>query len=81
MLIGAMNNPARDVFSEIQWIGEGKLDFVDLTLEPPAAAPWKIDVKRVRAALEEYNLGVVGHTAFYLPFCCTFESIRRAASR
>lgn len=79
MLIGAMNNPARDLFSELRWMSEFKLDFVDLTLEPPAAAPWKIKPKEVRKAIEDYGLAVVGHTAFYLPFSCTFESIRQAA--
>lgn len=79
MLIGAMNHPGRDVLGEIKWMAEFQLDFVDLTLEPPAAAPWKIDVKAIRSALDHYGLGIVGHTAFYLPFACTFESVRRAA--
>lgn len=74
-----MNNPARDLFSELKWMAEMKLDFLDLTLEPPAAAPWNIDPKSIRSALKDYNMGVVGHTAFYLPFSCTFDSIRRAA--
>jgi sugar phosphate isomerase/epimerase len=79
MQIGAMNNPARELFSELRWMADAKLDFVDLTLEPPAAAPWKVDPERIRASLEDLDLAVVGHTAFYLPFSCTFESIRRAA--
>jgi sugar phosphate isomerase/epimerase len=79
MLVGAMNNPARDVFSELKWMADAKLDFVDLTLEPPAAAPWKIDPKAIRTALEDLQLAVVGHTAFYLPFACTFDGIRKAA--
>lgn len=79
MLVGAMNNPARELFSELKWMAEATLDFVDLTLEPPAAAPWKVDPKSVRSALKDLGLGVVGHTAFYLPFSCTFESIRKAA--
>src|SRR5687767_1004326 len=79
MLIGAMNNPAREVFSELKWMAAGNLDFIDLTLEPPAAAPWMMDPKAIRSALEDLNLGVVGHTAFYLPFSCTFDGIRRAA--
>jgi sugar phosphate isomerase/epimerase len=33
----------------------------------------------VRAALERHRLPVVGHTAYYLPLCSPFESIRRAA--
>jgi sugar phosphate isomerase/epimerase len=79
MLVGAMNNPARDIFSEMRWMSETGLDFIDLTLEPPAAAPWRIDPKAVRSALNDFSLGVVGHTAYYLPFCCTFESIRKTA--
>jgi sugar phosphate isomerase/epimerase len=79
MQVGAMNNPARDVSSEMRWMSEMGLDFIDLTLEPPAAAPWRIDPSAVRSALNDFGLGVVGHTAFYLPFACTFESIRKAA--
>jgi len=79
MLVGAMNNPARDLFAEVRWMGEFELDFIDLTLEPPAAAPWKIDPEAIKAALEAAKLGVVGHTAFYLPFSCTFVSVRKAA--
>ena len=36
MKIGVMNNPMHDLLREIQWIGEHKFDFVDMTLEPPA---------------------------------------------
>lgn len=79
MLIGAMNNPAQDLFKELRWMADFDLDFVDLTLEPPAAAPWNIDTNEVRAALLDLGLAVVGHTAFYLPFSCTFDSVRRAA--
>ena len=79
MLIGAMNNPAREIMSELRWMSEYNLDFLDLTLEPPCAAPWKINPAEIRRALADYNMGVVGHTAFYLPFSCTFESIRQAA--
>ncbi|MDB6067428.1 MAG: Xylose isomerase domain protein barrel [Pedosphaera sp.] len=79
MLIGTMNHPARDVLKEIEWIAGMGLDFVDLTLEPPMAAVWKIDPAAIRAALERHRLPVVGHTAYYLPICSPFESIRRAA--
>ena len=79
MQIGAMNNPSREIIAEMKWMAELGLDFIDLTLEPPAAAPWRINPKEIRSALEDFGLGVVGHTAFYLPFACTFESIRIAA--
>lgn len=79
MLIGAMNHPREDVLSEIRWMAEMKLDFIDLTLEPPAAAPWLVDPKAVRKALEDTGLKVVGHTAYYLPLGSPFESLRRAS--
>jgi sugar phosphate isomerase/epimerase len=79
MLIGAMNHPARPVLDEIKWMAEMKLDFVDLTLEPPCSAIWNLDVRKVRAAIEDHGLKVVGHTAYYLPLASPFESIRRAA--
>jgi sugar phosphate isomerase/epimerase len=63
----------------MQWMSEMGLEFLDLTLEPPMAAPWKINPREIRAALKDLGLGVVGHTAFYLPFSFTFESIRKAA--
>jgi sugar phosphate isomerase/epimerase len=79
MLIGAMNNPVRDPISEIEWMAEMELDFVDLTLEPPLAAVWRIDPREIASALSTHGLEVVGHTAYYLPLCSPFESIRRAA--
>lgn len=78
MLIGAMNHPRRDVLSEIQWMAEIGLEFVDLTLEPPRALVDKVDVRAVRAALEDNGMQIVGHTAYYLPLCSPFETIRHA---
>lgn len=79
MIIGGMNHPDHDVIEEIEWMAEVGMDFVDLTLEPPRAAAWDIDVQAVRNALEHHGLGVVGHTAYYLPLASPFESVRRAA--
>lgn len=79
MQIGAMNNPSRELLGEMKWMSEMDLDFIDLTLEPPAAAPWNINASEIRSALLDLDLGIVGHTAYYLPFSCTFESVRRAA--
>jgi sugar phosphate isomerase/epimerase len=78
MQIGAMNHPARDPVAEIDWIGDHGFDSVDFTLEPPAADPDQIDVAAIRAALDRHNLGVVGHTAYYLPLASPFASIRQA---
>ncbi len=79
MLIGAMNHPASDVVEEIEWMAAMGLDFLDLTLEPPAAASWRVDPAAIRAALERRKLQVVGHTAFYLPMASAFEDLRRAS--
>ena len=78
MQIGAMNHPARDPVEEINWIGEHEFDFVDLTLEPPEAAPKQINVDAVLAALDRHKLGIVTHTAYYLPLASPFARIRQA---
>jgi sugar phosphate isomerase/epimerase len=79
MLIGAMNHPQKDVLSEIDWMAAAKLDFIDLTLEPPLAAAWLVDAPAIRAKLDQCGLGVIGHTAYYLPIGSPFESVRQAA--
>lgn len=79
MLIGAMNNPARDLMEEIRLFAALGLDFIDLTLEPPGAAPWRVDAAAVRRAIEEHGLQAVGHTAYYLPLGHAFEEVRRGA--
>jgi sugar phosphate isomerase/epimerase len=79
MKIGAMNHPARNPLEEIDTFGRQGFDFVDFTLEPPAADPDLIDPKAVRAALDRHNLGVVAHTAWFIPFGSPFASIREAS--
>ena len=79
MLIGAMNHPAEDVLSEIRWMAELGLEFIDLTLEPPVAAAWRVNTAAIRRALDDTGLQVVGHTAYYLPMANAFETVRRAA--
>src|SRR5512142_595053 len=78
MLIGAMNHPANDVIEEIEWMAGMGLDFIDLTVEPPAAASWRLDAHAVRDALQKFGMQVIGHTAFYLPMGSAFEEVRRA---
>ena len=79
MLIGAMNHPDLPVLDEIEWIAASGLDFIDLTLEPPAAASWRVDPGAIRAALEKRHLQVVGHTPFYLPMGSAIEELRSAS--
>lgn len=79
MRIGAMNHPQKDVVDEIRWMAGLGLEFLDLTLEPPAAASWRVDIHAIRDALRDYGMGIVGHTAYYLPIESPFEPIRQAA--
>jgi len=79
MMIGAMNHPGRDLLKEIEWMAAMGFDFIDLTLEPPMAEARNLDLKAVRSALDSSGLAVVGHTAYYLPLCSPFESLRQAA--
>lgn len=79
MQIGAMNHPGERLEREVAWMAELNLDFIDLTLEPPAVATWQLKVADVQRLLSDYGLGVVGHTAYYLPIGSSFESLRRAA--
>ena len=79
MKIGAMNNPARDPLDEIRWFGQNGFDFVDLTLEPPAADPADLDYTAVRQTLARHGLDVVAHAAYYIPISSPFASLRRTA--
>lgn len=79
MQIGAMNHPARDPLAEIEWFGQNGFDFVDLTLEPPAADPADLDIPAIRAALARHELRVVAHAAYFIPISSPFASLRQAA--
>lgn len=77
MLIGSMNFPGRSVLKEIHRIHDDGFDFVDLTLEPPAA--WTPDGKEVGRLLGDLGLTAVGHTAYYLPIASPFPELRETA--
>jgi sugar phosphate isomerase/epimerase len=79
MLIGAMNHPGMDVAQEIEWMADMGIEFLDLTLEPPRAGSWQINARQVREMIQRRNLGVVGHTAYYLPLASPFEELRETA--
>jgi sugar phosphate isomerase/epimerase len=79
MQIGAMNHPQQDVGAEVRRFRELGFDFIDLTLEPPQALPAGLDVGAVAAALAATGLGVVGHTAWYLPLATPYDGVREAA--
>lgn len=77
MQTGLMNHPAKPLEAELEAIAAEGHAFVDLTLEPPAA--WPVDPERVRGQLEALGLGVVGHTAYYLPLASPFDRVRAGA--
>ncbi len=79
MLIGAMNHPGAEVTREIEWMAAMGMDFIDLTLEPPRAAAWQIEPLQIRELLQQRKMGIVGHTAYYLPLASPFEDLRRTA--
>ncbi len=74
-----MNNPQLDPLGEVGWCREHHFDFLDLTLEPGAAHPKQVGVKKLHRALQEASLEIIGHTAYYLPWASPFETLRKAA--
>ena len=74
-----MNNPARDILKEITRTADLGFEFLDLTLEPPATRADRVDARRIRTGLAAKDLGVVGHTAYYLPFASAFDTVQDAA--
>jgi sugar phosphate isomerase/epimerase len=81
MRLGVMNNPTGDPAEEIRIAADNGFEFIDLTLEYPQAHIDIINREAVLGALEETGLGVVGHTAYYLPFASAMGGLRDAAVR
>lgn len=79
MLVGAMNHPHEDPLDEMAWMAQMGLDFIDLTLEPPGAASWNVDVKAIRDELRRLKMPAVGHTPHYLPLANPIDEIREGA--
>jgi len=79
MKIGMMNNPRYNLCAEIAWAKKNGFDYLDLTLEPPAVHPREVKVAEVNKALRDYQLAIVGHTAYYLPIASPYETLRKAA--
>jgi len=79
MQLGAMNNPYASVFKEIKAIAGMGFDYIDLTIEAPGAAVESTDWKAVRQAVEDAGLGLVCHTAPYLPIHNPSPLVRQAA--
>jgi sugar phosphate isomerase/epimerase len=70
-----MNFPGRSIKKEIHRIAEDGFDFIDLTLEPPAA--WLPDGKEIGRLISDLGLKSVGHTAWHLPIASPYPEIRK----
>ncbi len=79
MQVGMMNDPAADPVREAQWAAEHGFDFIDLTIEGPAAGVETLDVRALGDVLGGTGLGIVGHSAWYLPFASPFKEVRAGA--
>src|SRR5687768_5822755 len=79
MRLGAMNDPRRPLLDEIEWIAAHGFDYIDLTLEAPAASLEDTKWTEIRAALDDRGLGVICHAAPYLPIENPSPLVRQAA--
>jgi sugar phosphate isomerase/epimerase len=79
MKIGLMNNPRSEIREAIEFIASNGFDYVDLTLEHPRAHLDVIDRKEVLESIRQSGLGVIGHTAWYLPIGSAVTPVRDAA--
>ncbi|GAC1384978.1 MAG: sugar phosphate isomerase/epimerase [Herpetosiphon sp.] len=79
MQVGMMNDPQRDPVGEARWAAEHGFDFLDLTVEGPRASREQLPMAALRAVLQGSGLGVVGHSAWYLPFGSPVPQLRRGA--
>jgi len=80
MIIGAMNDPKKNVAEEIALFGEMGFDFFELTVEAPGAAPGKLLKEKgaIQDALSSYNFGVLSHMPWYFSVAHPYPSIQEA---
>jgi sugar phosphate isomerase/epimerase len=79
MKIGYPTHPRKGISEEIVWIGENGFEFVDLFIEDDCCSADKIDIGEIKMLLKRYNLGIVGHSAHYLPIASPCKALRDAA--
>lgn len=78
MQIGVINRPRTDLLKEIAWISEDGFDFIDLTLGPPNAILEQLEIERVKTALAQHQLGVVGQAPRLVSLGSPYPRIRQA---
>jgi len=78
MLIGMMNHPKEKLADEITYAIAQRFDYIDFTMEPPGGILTSEDIVKIRNMLKDNDMGVVGHTAWYLPVDSPFDKLRFA---
>lgn len=79
MKIGFPSNPRLNINDEISWIAQNGFEFIDLFLEEDRAVPDRINASEIRMLIESYRMGIVGHTAWYMPIGSPSSAVRKAA--
>lgn len=79
MQLGARNDPRRPLLDEIEWIATNGFDYIDLTLEAPAAALESTDWRVIASAIQDRGIDVVCHAAPYYPIENASPLVRQAA--
>jgi len=83
MIIGAMNDPKKNIAEEIALFGEMGFDYFEMTIEAPGAHPDKLQKERqiILDALSSYNFGVLAHMPWYFSVAHPYSSIQEAINR
>jgi len=81
MKYGAMNFPVKPLLQEIEEIGELGFDYVELTMDPPEAAPQKViaQKKSILNLLNCYKMGITGHLPTFVWTSDLYDSLRKAS--
>lgn len=79
MKIGAMNNPSKDLYEQIEFIGKSGFDFLDLTIEYDKAYVDEVNIERIKEVTDKYKLKIIGHTPWNLPIASSYKSVRNVA--
>jgi sugar phosphate isomerase/epimerase len=74
--VGSMNNPRNPLLDEMELFKSYGLDFVELTVEAPEAAPEK--VSSMRDELLSYGMPFVGHMPWFFNIAAPYSAIREA---
>src|SRR5437867_3384019 len=76
---GLLTNPSKEITREIEKIGRLKFDYAEIGIEEPEGTPQILTNKKdqILSLLKKYGLFSVGHTAYWVQFGSSHESVRR----